>query len=1156
MATADVDPAGDRRSGSRRSTRSSSTTAASARSSCSDAVVERGAPRRRAPPRTTGRRRTSTRSRRTTRSRCPGDLELEHRIRSLIRWNAMAMVLQANKESSELGGHIASFQSAATLYEVGFNHFWHAPSEDHGGDLVYIQGHSSPGIYARAFLEGRLTEEQLRNFRQEVDGKGLSSYPHPWLMPDFWQFPTVSMGLGPIMAIYQARFMKYLQGRGLRRHRRAQGVGVHGRRRDGRAGVAGRDLAGRARAARQPDLRRQLQPAAPRRPGARQRQDHPGARDRLPRRGLERDQGDLGPALGPAARPPTATGCSCSAWRRPSTATTRPTRRATAPSCASTSSAATRSCARWSPTCPTTRSGALNRGGHDPHKVYAAYAAAARAHGPADGDPRQDDQGLRDGRGRRGPEHHPPAEEDDRGRAAARSATASTSRSPTSEVARAASTSRPRTARRCSYLRERRAALGGSLPARRRTAAPLEVPPLEAFDAPAQGHRRARDLDDDGVRADPHHARARQADRPPRRADRPRRVAHLRHGGDVPPARDLLPGRASSTSPRTATSSCSTARTRRARSSRRASTRPARSPRGSRPATSYANHGVPMIPFYIFYSMFGFQRIGDLAWAAGDSRARGFLLGGTAGRTTLNGEGLQHEDGHSHVLAATIPNCVAYDPTYALRARGDRPGRPAADVRRAGGRLLLPHGDERELRAPGHAGGRAEGHPARACTCCASGAEGDAARAAAGLGHDPARGDGRRRAAARRLRRRRRRLERHQLHRAAPRRASTPSAGTCCTRPRSRGASYVEQRLADRRRAGRRGDRLHARVRRPDPAVRAGAATACSAPTASAAATTASALRRFFEVDRHYVAVAALKALADDGAVEPATVQEAIERYGIDPDAPDRRPGSEEGRAMTERRGRPRPRHRRLRRRPGHRGAGRARATPSRPRTRSSRSSPTRRRWTSRRRSAASCRSCKVERRRHGLGGLAAADARDRRRRRPPARTARPRTAPRRRAAEGARRRAEAAAAAGDRRRRSSAEAEAPAGRATTPTAQAAEAPAARRAGPPRERRARVYASPARPPAGARARRRPRRACTGSGRKGRITKDDVEAAAAGARRADAPAKRARGRAGRATAPGSACCRGRRSTSRSSARSSACRCRASRRSAAATCTATG
>src|SRR6476661_3674309 len=147
--------------------------------------------------------------------RSPGNHELEHRIRSYVRWNAMAMVVRANKISSELGGHIASFASAATLYDVGFNHFWHAPSENHGGDLIFAQGHSSPGIYARAFLEGRITEEQLINFRQEVDGKGLSSYPHPKLMPDFWQFPTVSMGLGPLMAIYQARYARYLEARGL-----------------------------------------------------------------------------------------------------------------------------------------------------------------------------------------------------------------------------------------------------------------------------------------------------------------------------------------------------------------------------------------------------------------------------------------------------------------------------------------------------------------------------------------------------------------------------------------------------------------------------------------------------------------------------------------------------------------------------------------------------------------------------------------------------------------------------------------------------------------------------------------------------------------------------------------------------------------------------
>jgi pyruvate dehydrogenase E1 component len=208
----------------------------------------------------------------------PGDRSVERRIEAYIRWNAMAMVVQANRQSSEYGGHISSYASSATMYEVGFNHFWRAPTTSHGGDLVFIQGHSSPGIYSRAYLEGRLTEDQLNRFRQEVGGGGLSSYPHPWLMPDFWQFPTVSMGLGPMMAIYQARFMRYLD----------------------------------ARRSRQPDLRRQLQPATARWPGARQRQDHPGTRSGIPRRGLERDQGHLGLALGsPACRRPQRASSPC-----------------------------------------------------------------------------------------------------------------------------------------------------------------------------------------------------------------------------------------------------------------------------------------------------------------------------------------------------------------------------------------------------------------------------------------------------------------------------------------------------------------------------------------------------------------------------------------------------------------------------------------------------------------------------------------------------------------------------------------------------------------------------------------------------------------------------------------------------------------------------
>ena len=368
------------------------------------------------------------------------------------------------------------------------------------------------------------------------------------------------------------------------------------------------------------------------------------------------------------------------------------------------------------------------------------------------------------------------------------------------------------------YLRERRAALGGSLPrAPRRGAA--------AGGAAARGLRGA-------ARRTPASARSRRRwpscgslatlvrDKelgPPRGADRGRRVAHVRHGGDVPPARHLLARWASSTSPRTPSSSCSTGRTRRARSSRRASTRPARSRRGSPRPPRTPTTASPMIPFYIFYSMFGFQRIGDLVWAAGDSRARGFLLGGTAGRTTLNGEGLQHEDGHSHVLASTVPNCRRLRPDVRLRGRGDPAGRPAPDVRRAGGRLLLPDGDERELRATRRCRRARRRASSAACTCSAR-ATGDGPRV-------QLMGSGtilREVLAAADL------LERATsaspptsgASPASPSCAATaspPSAGTGCTRPRSRAPPYVEELLGGARGPGRRRDRLHAARSPTDP---------------------------------------------------------------------------------------------------------------------------------------------------------------------------------------------------------------------------------------------------------------------------------------------------------------------------------------------------
>ena len=340
----------------------------------------------------------------------PGNRELERRIEAWIRWNAMAMVVAANRKSTEYGGHIASYASSATLYEVGFNHFWRAPSATHPGDLVFMQGHSSPGIYARAYLEGRLSEQQLHLFRQEVDGGGLSSYPHPWLMPDFWQFPTVSMGLGPMMAIYQARFTRYLEHRGLVPVTDRKVWAFLRRRRDGRARIHGRADDAGARAARQSGVRHQLQPAAARRAGARQRQDHPGTRGGIPRRRLECDQGHLGVALGSAAG---------ARQRRPAAPGHGTVRRRRIPELQGQGRRLhARALLRQEPAaqgdgCQHVRRGHLAAQSRRSRCAQGLRGLRLRdaVAGPADGDPRQDGEGLRARQGRRGPDGRTPAEE-------------------------------------------------------------------------------------------------------------------------------------------------------------------------------------------------------------------------------------------------------------------------------------------------------------------------------------------------------------------------------------------------------------------------------------------------------------------------------------------------------------------------------------------------------------------------------------------------------------------------------------------------------------------------------------------------------------------------------------------------------------------------
>ncbi len=593
----------------------------------------------------------------------PGDYAIENRIRAYVRWNALAMVLRANKGDSNLGGHIASFASAATLYDVGFNHFWHAPSENHGGDLVFVQGHSAPGIYARAFMLGRLTEEQLDDFRQDVDGKGLTSYPHPWLMPDFWQFPTVSMGLGPLQAIYQARFMKYMHDRGLaqttgRKVWAFMGDGEMDEPESmGAIGMAGREKLDNLIFVVNCNLQRLDGPVRGNGKIIQELEaDFRGAgwnvikviwggywdsllaqdkKGLLRKRMAECVDGDYQTFKSkdgayvrehffntPELKAMVANWSDDDIWR-------------------------------------------LNRGGHDPHKVYRRLPGRRESHRPADRHPGQDHQGLRHGRIGRGAEHHPPAEEDGHHLAQGlpRPLQAADQRRATREAALSEVRRRlARTRTTCASTAWRWAV---TCRKRRRTVDPLPVPPLSAFDALLKASGEGREysttmafvrilnvmLKDKliGKRVVPI---VPDESRTFGMEGLFRQIGIWNQQGQtyVPQDADQLMFYKESKDGQILQEGINEA--------------------GAMAdwiaaATRYSTHGVQMIPVYIFYSMFGLQRTMDLCWAAGDSRARGFLVGGTAGRTTLNGEGLQHEDGHSHILSATIPNCVSYDPTFA-----------------------------------------------------------------------------------------------------------------------------------------------------------------------------------------------------------------------------------------------------------------------------------------------------------------------------------------------------------------------------------------------------------------------------------------------------------------------------------------------------------
>ena len=592
----------------------------------------------------------------------PGDHEIEDRIRAYVRWNAMAMVVRANKHTN-VGGHIASFASAATLYDVGYNHFWRAPSDNFGGDMVFVQGHSAPGVYARAFLLGRLRQEQMDNFRQEVDGKGLSSYPHPWLMPDFWQFPTVSMGLGPLMAIYQARFMRYLRDREIIQ---PQGRKVWAFMGDGEMdepeslgaiSLAGREKLDNLVFVINCNLQRLDGPVRGNSKIIQELEsnfrgagwnvikviwggywDTLFARDTkglLMKRLEECVDGEFQTFKSkdgayvrkhffgkyPELLELVSTMSDDDIWR-------------------------------------------LNRGGHDPHKVYAAYAAAMKHSGQPTVILAKTIKGY--GMGEAGESQNITHQQKKMGTSSIK-----TFRDrfnvpvPDEQLEDVPYLKFEEGSPELTYMRERRAALGGYLPARRQKAAPLEVPPLSAFDAllKASGEGREMSTTMAFVRILTTLVRDKKIGKfvVPIVPDESRTFGMegmFRQLGIYSHVGQLY-------TPQDAEQLMFYKEDKKGQILEEGINEAGAMSSWIAAATSYSTHGIPMIPFYIYYSMFGFQRIGDLAWAAGDMRARGFLLGGTAGRTTLNGEGLQHEDGHSHLQAATIPNCISYDPTYA-----------------------------------------------------------------------------------------------------------------------------------------------------------------------------------------------------------------------------------------------------------------------------------------------------------------------------------------------------------------------------------------------------------------------------------------------------------------------------------------------------------
>ena len=811
----------------------------------------------------------------------PGDRSIERRIEAYIRWNAMAMVVQANRQSSEYGGHISSYASSATLYEVGFNHFWRSPTASHGGDLVFMQGHSSPGIYSRAYLEGRFGEEHLNRFRQEVGGGGLSSYPHPWLMPDFWQFPTVSMGLGPMMSIYQARFMRYLENRemiqtsdrkiwcflgdGEMDEPESMGaitmpvregldnlifvVNCNLQRLDGPVRGNGKiiqELEAAFLGAGWNVIKviwgSRWDPLLAR--------DHDGLLRRVMEECVDGEYQNFKSKGGdyvrehffgkyPETRAMVANMSDDEIWR-------------------------------------------LNRGGHDARKVYAAYHSAVRHKGQPTIILAKTVKGF--GMGTAG-EGQNVAHQQKKLDLEALKEFRDRFNIPVSDknIDDVPYCKPDPGSAEIEYLHERRKSLGGYLPTRRRTSDSLKIPALDIFKTQLEGtgERKAsttmafvrilttlmrnKEIGKNIVPIVPDEARTFGMEGLFRQVGIYSSKGQLYTPQDADQFmyyREDKKGQILEEGINEAGAFCSWLAS----------------------GTSYSNHNIQTIPFYIYYSMFGFQRIGDFIWAGGDLQSRGFLIGGTAGRTTLAGEGLQHQDGHSLLNASTVPNCVSYDPTYAYElaviiqdglrrmiseqeniffyitcmnenyTHPPMPGGVEDGILR--GMYLLQVGGKGKIRVQLMGSGTILREVLSAAQLL---------RDDFGIPTDvwsvTSFNELRRDALA---------TERwNQLH---------PEE-----EPRT---SYVEQALA--KRPGPYVAATDYMKIVPDQIQRWVPGQYVTLGTDGFGRSDGrNALRKFFEVDRHYITVAALKALADDGVLDQKTVAQAIKKYRIDPRKPD-----------------------------------------------------------------------------------------------------------------------------------------------------------------------------------------------------------------------------------------------------------------------------